>query len=68
MGVSAHTWRRERVQQAILRRMIAWTAAEVLKLIDLWKEDGIQVLLEGSIRNKHVYENSHWFQQDWGVV
>ena len=32
-----------------------WTDAEVLKLIELWKEEGIQEQLEGSTRNKHVY-------------
>ena len=36
--------------------MAAWTDAEVFKLIDLWKEEGIQEHLEGLTRNKHVYE------------
>lgn len=33
-----------------------WTDGEVFKLIDIWKEEGIQEQLEGSKRNKHVYE------------
>lgn len=36
--------------------MATWTDTEVLKLIDLWKEEGIQEQLEGSTRNRHVYE------------
>ena len=32
-----------------------WTDAGVLKLIELWKKQGIQEELEGSMRNKHVY-------------
>ena len=36
--------------------MTAWTDAEVFKLIDLWKEEGIQEQLEGSTRNRQVYE------------
>ena len=35
--------------------MAAWTDAQVFKLIELWKEEGIQEQLEGSTRNKHVY-------------
>ena len=35
--------------------MAGWTDAKVLKLIELWKEDGIQEQLEGSRRNKHIY-------------
>lgn len=33
-----------------------WTDAETLKLIEQWGEQGIQEQLEGSKRNKHVYE------------
>ena len=33
-----------------------WSDAEVFKLIELWGEQGIQKQLEGSKRNKHVYE------------
>ena len=33
-----------------------WTDADVFKLIELWGEEGIQEQLEGSKRNKHVYE------------
>ena len=36
--------------------MATWTDTEVLKLIDLWKEEGIQEQLEGSMRNKHIYK------------
>ena len=32
-----------------------WIDAEVMKLIKLWGEQGIQEQLEGSRRNKHVY-------------
>ena len=35
--------------------MAGWTDAKVFKLIELWKEDGIQEQLEGSRRNKHIY-------------
>ena len=33
----------------------SWTDAEVMKLIELWREQEIQEQLEGSKRNKHVY-------------
>ena len=33
-----------------------WTDAETLKLIEQWGKQGIQEQLEGSKRNKHVYE------------
>ncbi len=33
-----------------------WSDAEVLHVIDLWGEEGIQQQLEGAKRNKHVYE------------
>ena len=33
-----------------------WTDGEVFKLIYIWKEEGIQEQLEGSKRNKHVYD------------
>ena len=33
-----------------------WSDEEVLCLIDLWGEENIQEQLEGSKRNKHVYE------------
>ena len=33
-----------------------WSEAEVLRLIELWREDSIQQQLEGAKRNKHVYE------------
>ena len=36
--------------------MVSWTDAKVLKLIDLWKEDGTQELWEGSTRNNHIYD------------
>ena len=40
----------------MLQMAVGWTDAEVFKLIELWKEEGIQEQLEGSKRNKHVYE------------
>lgn len=40
----------------VLEMAAGWTDAEVFKLIELWKEEGIQEQLEGSKRNKHVYE------------
>ena len=40
----------------VLQMAARWTDAEVFKLIELWKEEGIQEQLEGSKRNKHVYE------------
>ena len=33
-----------------------WTDSQVLKLIDVWGDEDIQEQLEGSKRNKHVYE------------
>ena len=36
--------------------MANWTDAEVLHLIELWEEEGIQEQLEGAKRNKHVFE------------
>ena len=33
-----------------------WSDSEVINLIELWGEEGIQVQLEGANRNKHVYE------------
>ena len=33
-----------------------WSDREVFLLIELWGEEGIQEQLEGSKRNKHVYE------------
>ena len=36
--------------------MANWTDAEVLHLIELWGEEGIQEQLEGAKRNKHVFE------------
>ena len=40
----------------MLQMAAGWTHAEVFKLIELWKEEGIQEQLEGSKRNEHVYE------------
>lgn len=37
----------------------SWQSGQMskfFKLIDLWKEEGIQEQLEGSTRNKHVYD------------
>ena len=36
--------------------MANWTDAEVLHIIELWGEEGIQEQLEGAKRNKHVFE------------
>ena len=33
-----------------------WSDSEVINLIELWGEEGIQAQLEGAKRNKHVYE------------
>lgn len=35
--------------------MAVWTDEETLKLLDLWGEDSIQAMLEGSRRNKDVF-------------
>ena len=36
-------------------KMATWNDTEVLQLISLWGEEGVQEQLEGSKRNKHVY-------------
>lgn len=36
--------------------MAIWGDEETLKLIDIWGEDAIQVMLEGSKRNKDVFK------------
>ena len=33
-----------------------WTDSQVFKLIGVWGDEDIQEQLEGSKRNKHVYE------------
>ena len=33
-----------------------WSDSEVITLIELWGEEGIQEQLEGAKRSKHVYE------------
>ena len=40
------------------RRAMAATSSdeETLKLVELWDNEEIQVLLEGCTRNKHVYD------------
>ena len=40
------------------RRAMAatWSDEETLKLVELWGNEEIQVLLEGCTRNKHVYD------------
>ena len=35
---------------------VNWSDKEVYHLLDCWSEEGIQEQLEGSRRNKHVYE------------
>ena len=36
--------------------MTSWTDEETFKLIELWSEDSIQVMLEGSRRNRDEHE------------
>ena len=36
--------------------MVTWSDNEVLQLISFWGEEGVQAQLEGSKRNKYVYE------------
>ena len=36
--------------------MATWSDTEVINLIELWGEEGIQQQLEGEKRNKHVYD------------
>lgn len=35
--------------------MAAWTEEETMKLIEIWSEDSIQAMLEGSRRNKGIF-------------
>jgi len=35
---------------------LTWTDTEVFRLLDIWGEDNTQEQLEGSKRNKHVYD------------
>ena len=35
--------------------MAFWTEEERIKLIEIWSEDAIQAMLEGSRRNKEVF-------------
>ena len=37
-------------------RMASWTDEETLKLIEVWGEESIQAMLEGSKRNKEVFK------------
>ena len=50
------------------RRAMAatWSDKETLKLVELWGNEEIQVLLEGCTRNKHVYNRiaQGWWKQD----
>ena len=36
--------------------MAVWQDGETIKLLDLWSEENVQVLLEGCTRNKTVYD------------
>ena len=36
--------------------MATWSDSEVLHLIELWREEGVQEQLEEAKRNKHVYK------------
>ena len=35
---------------------LTWTDSEVFRLLEIWGEDNTQEQLEGSKRNKHVYD------------
>ena len=35
---------------------VMWSDEEALKVVELWGNEEIQVLLEGCTRNKHVYD------------
>ena len=35
--------------------MAVWNEEETLKLIEIWGEDSIQAMLEGSKRNKNIF-------------
>ena len=35
---------------------MAWTKAEIMKLIEIWSDEAIQAQLEGCRRNQNVYE------------
>lgn len=54
--------------------MAVWADAEVFKLIDLWKEVGIQEQLEGLKRNKHVHDklsavlSKSGYKNNWRTV
>ena len=36
-------------------KMSSWTDEEIMKLVEIWGEDAIQVQLEGCKHNKEVY-------------
>ena len=44
-----------------------WTDAQVFKLIDAWGDEDIQEQLEGSKRNKHVYERMAEALRTYGI-
>ena len=44
-----------------------WTDAQVFKLIDAWGDEDIQEQLEGSKRNKHVYEKMATTLRTYGI-
>ena len=51
-----------RVESKVTSRMAAcgaavcvWTNEEIVKLIDIWGDEAIQAMLEGSRRNKDVF-------------
>ena len=35
--------------------MATWTEEETTKLIEIWSEDAIQAMLEGSRRNREIF-------------
>ena len=45
-----------------------WSEEETLKLVEIWGDAEIQVLLEGAIRNKHVYDRIAEGMKEAGYV
>ena len=45
--------------------MAFWTEEERIKLIEIWSEDAIQAMLEGSRRNKEVFAKVSKEMANW---
>lgn len=45
-----------RIEVAATSGMANWSDSEVIMLIQLWREEGVQEQLKGAKRKKHVYE------------